>query len=423
MSQTFDSSYTDVTDPGTLGWHQIRDAANHYTWGRDIQSTTNISNTIWSAGANMTGLSLRTAGSDTYLTGTQALLVYGPLDLSNYGAVVLTATYLLDVQPSDSFGVAASLDGTNFNILSTDSIRNPALDAEHTGTYNLSSYARRSGVWVAFYFISDPNSTLALGAFIQSMALRAVPLQKSYMPLISKQIPTPTPTPVPSLYSYSYTFDSGLPSDPDVISWGGTVQSTCSENGLGSSGSWGNPPSAMTLFFSPANTVCGTSPNVKDINHINYEYSADLYVYKNHYDARYGLIFAASDSTFSGAGPTFNSSGNYYLLKIKSSATDLNSIPTYQFQEVSGGSSITRIPETNFPTALTPGTWNTFKVRHVGNTFTIFLNGAQLGTTVSGDPNWDTSQRKFGIYSATKDDNSGNPSEVFFDNVKISPLP
>ncbi|HEY4720526.1 MAG TPA: hypothetical protein VII92_01665, partial [Anaerolineae bacterium] len=209
-------------------------------------------------------------------------------------------------------------------------------------------------------------------------------------------------------------------SDPDLISWGGKVQTTnCTQDIVSLDQSLGNPPSTMTIYVYQPNSSCGASPNVK--TSVNYEYSADLYVYTNHKDARFGLIFAASSSTFSGS--TFNADGNYYLLKIKASESDPNKITSYQLQETIGGSSTTPIAETNFATPLAPKQWNNFKVRHVGNTFTVFLNGTQLGSSASGSANWDLDRRKFGIFINVKSDNEGEPFEVFFDNVKVTELP
>ena len=427
VSQTFGSNYAPTSNLNAVGWHQVTGtlATIGYTWGR--VTTGPHPNSAWVAATALNGEPALTPGTSTYPNGMEALLIYGPLDLSSYGDAVVSTTYFLDSRPGDYFGVAVSTDGSNFTALSADSSANSSLTVAHTAIYGLKPYARQSGVWLAFYFTSNTDGSAGFGAFVDDVVIRGLPLSKIYMPLVARQ-PTPTPTAVP--YLYNYTFGSGASDDADYLKWGGTRSSTCYNGNDGCayyqnilSSAYGHPGGAVTIYINDVNAIGGTSPNV--LAPTNFEYSADLKVYTGKRDARFGLIFDASSSTFTtpGNGDAFYPDRNYYLFQLKQSKDDSNLISYYQVQECTNGSCGAVIGQTNLPLGLAEGQWNTLKVRQQGTALTFYLNGNQLATA-SLDPDWSTSRRKFGIYIETRDfNNSTTPFEVFFDNVRITTLP
>ena len=224
MSQTFNSSYQPVIDLAQLGWHELvgKDATIGYTW--KYAGTEPFTDTVWAAGRNPSGYPLLSPATGTYTNGMEALLVYGPLDMSDYGQAVFTMTYWLDVAPGDSIGVAVSTDGSNFMAVNNESISDPTLATTRTVTLNLSPYiVRQPAVWIAVYLKSNTDSQLGRGMFVHDVVVRGVPLSKSYMPLVmngyppATNTPTPTPTPIwtptptPGTYRYLYTFTSETP--------------------------------------------------------------------------------------------------------------------------------------------------------------------------------------------------------------------
>ena len=127
MSQTFDSSYQPVTNLAQLGWHELvgKDATSDYTW--KYAGTVPFTDTVWAVGRNPSGSPLLNPATDTYTNGMEAVLVYGPLDMSDYSQAVFTMTYWLDTSPGDYVGVAVSTDGSNFTAANTESIADPTL--------------------------------------------------------------------------------------------------------------------------------------------------------------------------------------------------------------------------------------------------------------------------------------------------------
>ncbi|HZY41668.1 MAG TPA: hypothetical protein VFF59_06675, partial [Anaerolineae bacterium] len=116
ISETFDSTYVtrsnfNTTDP--TKWHQVNfnGLFESYTWGRVGGAP--ITDTLWSATSNVPVSPTITAGSP-YTTNMNSLLIYGPINLSDYGSIVVSATYFLDMHAEDSYGLAYSLDGTHF---------------------------------------------------------------------------------------------------------------------------------------------------------------------------------------------------------------------------------------------------------------------------------------------------------------------
>ena len=431
VSEDFGSSYAPTTTLSAVGWHQVTgtQATVGYTWGRVI--TGPHPDSVWIAGTPLNAEPVLSPGTDTYTDGMQALLIYGPIDLSDYGAAFISATTFLDAQPGDFFGAAVSTDGSNFDALSAESSLDPSLSVTHTEIYALPIDVRRlSSVWIAFYFQSNDDHNVGLGAFIDDVVVRDEPLSKVYMPFVVKQ-PTPTPTSTPTAtpipYVYNYTFGSGGSNNADFVAWGGKRASSCgtdctyTQDVIASPG--GHPGGAMTLYLDAANSIGGASPNVQAPT--NYELSADLYVYNGQKDARIGLIFGASQSTFDANkdNPAFNADRNYYKLELQFSTTDRNVLAYYQMHECTNGACGAITAQGNLPIGIVSGTWNTVKVRQVGNQFTFYFNGTPMATG-TGSSDWSTNRRKFGVYVEARGSNGNNgPLDMVFDHVTVTQLP
>ena len=428
VSETFDSNYSPTSDLNATGWHQVTGtlAGNGYTWGRVISGT--YTDSAWVAATALGGEPALNAGLDPYTDSMQAMLIYGPLDMSEAAAAVMTATYLLDSQPGDSFGVAVSTDGTNFDALAADSVIDPSLTAIHAGTYNLAAYVKKSSVWVAFYFVSNSDSTAGLGAFINETIIRVTPRSKIYFPLVVNNYPpTPVPPPVPVTPLYDYTFGLGKDYDPQFLKWGGFYSENCGNQCKRWSqtvSTSGNPDGAMSMYLTTINDIAAASPNVTATE--NYTYSADLYVVQGKRNARIGLIFGASLTTFDrdeNGDPLFDPNRNFYKFDLQFSDSDGSLLVAYRLlicQNDFNSCSLI-VQKTTLSSALAADTWNNMAIVRNGNSLAGLINGTQVfkinDTTFTGE-------REFGIFIESKDlNNSTTPLKIRFDNVKVFKLP
>lgn len=429
VSETFDSSYSPTTTLSAPGWHQVTgtSAMNGYTWGRVISGTRHDS--AWVANTALNGEPPLTPGIDVYTNGMQALLIYGPLDLSGDGLAVMTATYLLDSQPGDYFGVAISTDGTNFDAIAADTSADPLLGVTHSGLYNLKAYTRKSSVWIAFYFASNSDDMAGLGAFVNDVVIRATPLFKSYLPQIAKNYSPPTPPPGPKPALYNYTFGTGSGSDSQFLAWGGTYAESCGTDCT----RWGqyantagHPDGAVNLYLTTLNDIAAASPNVTATT--NYTYSADIYVIQGKVSARFGLIFGASLSTFgrdADGNPTFDPNRNFYKFDLQFSDTDNTQITAYRLSICQNDFTACTliVQKTSLPTGLVSGTgtWNNLMIVRNGDNLAAIVNGTQLFSVTEGSF---IGERKFGIFVHSRDLNSAaNPLKIRFDNVQVYALP
>lgn len=446
MSQIFNSSYQPVTNLAERGWHELagKDATIGYTW--KYAGTEPFTDTVWAAGRNPSGYPLLFPGTGTYTNGMEALLVYGPLNMSDYGQAVFTMTYWLDVAPGDSIGVAVSTDGSNFTAVNNESISDPTLATTRTVTLNLSPYiVRQPAVWIAIYLKSDAALPNGRGMFVHDVFLRGVPLGKSYIPLVmngyppATDTPTPTPTPIwtptptPGAYRYLYTFTSETSgNNPDFNRWGGDRTTSCGTNCnyyQALVGQYGNPKPAFTLWLQGVNGAGGAGPRQSGTSlstATNFEYSADVYVYNGQLDARYGLAFDASSGTFPGGGnPPMDPSVNYYLLEMRMDTTTRTKVAKWQFLRVVNGAREALLTATTLPVSINQGQWHNLKVVQQGKVLSFYLNGQLLGSGNWYATDWGDTRRRFGLYIDVRDTNGegGNPFEFFSDNIIVRDLP
>jgi hypothetical protein len=447
ISETFGTGFNPSPTLTGNGWHTVNlsGTLQGYSWGRVFNSGI-MTDTAWIAQERFPGSLPEIKAGTPYTTNMNALLIYGPINLSDYGAIVASATYFLDVQTEDSYGLAYSLDGTNFVAVSNEVGRDPTLGSQRTAYYNLPGVAKQSTVWLAFYFTSTNHPIDALGVFLDEVIVRGVPLSKNYMPVVLNGYPPATPTPTPTLtptptatptatpqvaYRYQYTFTSeSNGNNPDFNRWGGDRKTSCGTNcdydqALGQG--LGNPGNSFKLWLQGVNGFGGSAPRQNGASlatATNFEYSADLFVYNGQLDASYGLVFAATQSTFPDSGdPWFAPQYNYYTLELRVSPSDRTKITQWQFVRVKNGGRSGVGNLANLPSTLTQGQWHNVKVTLQGTTLMFYLNNQYIGSG-STDADWNTDRRRFGLYIQTRASNgAGGPFEFFSDNITVRDLP
>jgi hypothetical protein len=441
ISETFNSGFVPAPSLAGTGWHTVNFSGvlQGYSWGRVFNSGL-MTDTAWIAQERFPTSLPEIGAGNPYTTNMNSLLIYGPIDLSNYGAIVVSTTYFLDVLPEDSYGLAYSLDGTNFVAVSNEVGRDPTLGTQRTTNYSVPGAARQGNVWLTFYFTSTDHPIDALGVFLDKVVVRGVPLTKNYLPLLVNNYPTPTFTPTPTAtpiasptptlgaYKYLYTFtNSTSTNNPDFNRWGGSRITSC---GSGCNfyqdlvTTYGNPSPAFDLWLQGVNGSGGAGPRdggVSLVTATNFDYSADVYVYNGQLNARYGLAFDASSGTFPDSGnPPMDTSVNYYLLELRMDTSTRTKVAQWQFIKVTNGTRTSLMSATNLPFSINQGQWHNIRVTQQGSTLTFYLNGQQLGSGNWYDTNWGDNRRRFGLYIDTRDSNGDNgPFEYFADNIIV----
>ena len=442
FSQTFNISYTSVSNPSLLGWHElvVSPSNSQYTWAYAGRAP--LTDTVWSAARWPSGSPVLDPATDTYTNNMAALLVYGPVNLSAYHHLVLTTTYWLDTKPLDYLNVVYSTDGSTWHQTSSpQSVSDPTLSSVHSPIVTLddAALAGQPAVWIGFIFTSNNDDQNGRGAFVQDVVVRGKPYSKVYLPLIRRDAP-PTPTPTPTAtpqpsYHYFYTFTDESPTNnPDFNRWGGdrSTNVSCGTNGAntctyyqGLAKDLGNPGNALTLWFIGNNGKGGSGPRQNGASLStakNFEYSADLYVYQGQKDAIYGLVYNASSGTFPDSGnPPINTDVNYYLYQLHMDTTSSTRVATWQVIKVTNGNR-ENLKSSSIPITLNTGQWHNIKVRQNGSAMEFYLNGQSLGTATYS--NWDDARRRFGLYIDVRNSNSSTtPFEFFADNIAVKDLP
>jgi hypothetical protein len=156
----------------------------------------------------------------------------------------------------------------------------------------------------------------------------------------------------------------------------------------------------------------------------NFDYSADFYVYNGQLDATYGLVFAASSSTFPNSGnPPIDPAYNYYTLELRVDPNDRTKVTRWQFVRVKNGNRSAATNLANLPITIDQGQWHNIKVTLQGVAMSFYLNGQFVGSG-STDSDWNTDRRRFGLYLQTRASNgAGGPFEFFTDNIGVADLP
>ncbi len=432
FAQTFNSSYQPVTNPAQLGWHEVvgQDATVGYTW--KYAGTQPFPDTVWAAGRNPSGYPLLSPATGTYTNGMEALLVYGPLDMSNYAQAVFTMTYWLDTAPGDWVGVAVSTDGSNFVAVNNESISDPTLATIRTVSLNLSPYiVRQPTVWIAVYLKSNATLPNGRGMFVHDVVVRGLPLSKSYWPVVLQGYPPATATPTLQPSRYRFTFSNNT---SDFGIWGGSRSTSCGTNctyyqDLVTNPQYGSQMPAFTLWLQGTNGSGGAGPRSGGASlttATNFEYSADVYVYNGQLDARYGLAFDASTSTFpDGGDPPMDTGVNYYLLELRMDTTTRTQVAQWQFLRVVNGGRQAITTVAGLPISISQGQWHNLKVTQQGSLLSFYLNGQLVASGYWYDTvNWGDNRRRFGLYIDVRGNNGDNgPFEWWSDNITVRDLP
>ncbi len=454
MSETFDSSFAvnvrynyDVTN-ANVPWHLVDDSGHvehSFTWGRvdsaPLSTTLPVTDTLWNAKTTPPSASAPLSAGQPYTKNMQAYAIYGPLNTLDYASAFVSVTYRMDVMEAtgvfsdDLFGVAYSTNGTDFTWISAASGRDPSLSLKRTNYYPIPASAmHQRQVWIALVFTSQNRDDIdALGVFVDSVVLRALPAYKVYLPIThldptSTPTATPTVTPTPQAnYRYFYAFtDQTSTNNPDFNRWGGYKATSCGTNCTYYQDlvkGYGNPSPALTMYLQGVNGSGGAGPRQSSASlstATNFEYSADLYVYNGQLDARYGLVFDASSGTFPGSGdPPMDPSVNYYLLELRMDTTTRTKVAKWQFVNVTNGTRTAVTTAAALPITLNQGQWHNVKVVQQGTTMSFYLNGSFVGSGTY-DSNWGDQRRRFGLYIDVRDTNGDNgPFEFFSDNIAV----
>ena len=445
-SETFDSTYVNrsnfnVSDT-SKPWHQVNYSGivdNSYTWGYipglSITDTVlPITDTVWNAATNPPGGILITPGTP-YTVNQNSLLIYGPVDLTDYSAAIISATYYLDVQEGDFFGAAYSTDGANFTAISAETGRDPSLSTKHVSYWRLpANAARRNGVWLAFYFTSVNHPIDALGVYIDDVVIRAQKLYKVYMPLIRLDAtPTPTPTATPTITPTpvtaidSYDFGSGSNSNSQFVEWGGAYTYNCGTDCDITQGAStnGNPSGAVNYALGGKDYIAGTSPN--HTIPANFDLSADFMLVEGKQDGRFGLVFGASSSTFYNDGGIIKMDGiyNYYKVDLNIDPNDETLVDGVRLQRWSGGLATNLVNRITLPTQYqrSKGQWGNLRVVVKNSYITVYVNG-YAAIVDRYDDTYTTSPRKYGVFLHPQaSNNNANPFKVRFDNVIVRQAP
>jgi len=448
VSQTFGSSFVysttynqnsynfDVSDL-RAPWHLVNYSGivdSSYTWGRVpglalTNTVLPITDTMWNAGINPPGGVLITPGTP-YTINQQSLMIYGPINLSDYGSVIVSATYFLDVHAEDSYGLAYSLDGTNFTAVSNEVGRDPGLNTRRTSYYNLPNVARKETVWLAFYFTSGNHPIDALGVYIDDVVVRGVRLNKLYLPIIRfDPTPTPTPTatptvtPTPQTAIDNYTFGSGSNTNAEFVTWGGAYTYSCGTDCdiTQSASTNGNPSGAVNYSVGGKNAIVGTSPN--HTIPTNYDLSADFMLVEGKQDGRFGLVFGASSSTFYNDGGIIKMDGiyNYYKVDLNVDPNDETLVSGVRLQRWAGGLATNLVNKITLPAQYqrSKGQWGNLRVVVKNSYITVYVNG-YAAIVDHFDDTYTTSARKYGVFMHPQaSNNNANPFKVRFDNVIV----
>jgi hypothetical protein len=429
LSETFGSSFVPLPSLAGTGWHTVNYnlTVNGYTWGRVVGAP--ITDSVWVASTRFPTTLPELVPGGPYTNSMNALLVYGPLDLSNYGTAVMSFTYRLDSSAGDFFGAAYSVDGANFYALTAeDNSADPTLTQRRTVYVNLAAIARKTPVWLAFYFESNNDDQLGLGAFIEDVVVRAKPLYKVYLPVMRLDptpTPTPTLTPTPSLFLYQYTFTTALSTDPQFLTWGGKMNYSCGTDCtvIQDISSNGNPNGAINFSMGGLDTIVGTSPNHTIPG--NFELSGDFMLVEGKADARFGFIFGASLATFytSGDDVIMDPSRNYYKFDLNIDPANETVIKSYRLQRYDNGAATNLQSGTDFPAGVVRGLgqWNTIRVVRQNNNIQVYVNG---WPAINLNDGTFTGERKFGVDLHSRAlNNNNNPLKIRFDNITVKQLP
>jgi hypothetical protein len=446
VSETFDDHYLPV-GLDQVGWHEEigEKTTVGYTWARVTNGP--HPNSVWQMGRNKFAAGSLQPGVDSYTNSMESLLIYGPLNLGDYSSALISATYWLDVQSHDYFGVAVSTDGSNFKPVASENSRDDSLSRPITSIVDLSNYTRQGNVWIALYFTSNDDNNVALGVMIDSVVMRGVPLYKFYLSFVRRDFtptptntPTPTRTPTPTAtpvisYLYNDTFGNGSDTaDANFIAWGKRVSSAdCFYGTDSSSCKWGqdlqtggNLDGSLMMYQNGFYSWAGASPNTHAP--LDFEFSADIFVMEPKKNARFGLIFDASDSTFGRDGdgvPFFDPNRNLYKFDLQFDENTDTTIRYYRLEACQNSIQTCApvVAKAEIPASyvFNVGSWNNIRVQRLGANLKVYLNNNLL---INSTDSTHIRAGKYGVFLQSKEFNStSNPLKIKIDNVRIKALP
>ncbi|HBQ27918.1 MAG TPA: hypothetical protein DD719_00550 [Desulfotomaculum sp.] len=173
-----------------------------YTWGVDTFKPHSGSYSAWCAGERLGGCPDLNPAASNYPNNMDALMVYGPFDLSDATTARMTFYHWTQTESDfyDYFYFGASSDGDSFygTKLSGDS------GGWRQETLDLKDYCGDSSVWVGFAFKSDNDFTYK-GTFVDEVVI------EKYVgppPIITSVVPNFGPAKAKDITTYEAAMDS-----------------------------------------------------------------------------------------------------------------------------------------------------------------------------------------------------------------------
>jgi hypothetical protein len=236
-------------------------------------------------------------------------------------------------------------------------------------------------------------------------------------------------------YLYNYTFGTGSnTSDQNFVDWGNKASDAdCFYGSDGTRCSWGqdlqiggNSDGSLMMYQNGLYSWAGASPN--NLAPTDFEYSADIFVVEPKKNARFGLIFDASTSTFGRDGdgvPLFDPNHNLYKFDLQFDENTETIIRYYRLEACQNSIQTCAQPvaKTVIPTGyiFDVGSWNNIRVQRLDTNLKVYLNNNLL---INITDSTHIRSGKYGVFLQTKDFNSSsNPLKIKIDNVRIKASP
>jgi hypothetical protein len=286
--------------------------------------------------------------------------------------------------------------------------------------------------YLAFFFqSSDITAPAGLGAFVDNVAISGQPWNKTYLPLIRRDL-TPTPAASPTPTGLPYTVDHAYDFEPGTASTGDWCQ-TSNDNWAAGIKSLGGSnayyfqikQSHYKWALSPRGPSSDDYTLVSQFNLLGMDGSKSL---ANYATATFGVIFGVYGDPFADSDHCGwrgdSSNGGYYKFYIKINGTGTG-FKTRLARAESSGNGLVEPEEahTDFKdlpsgVSISRTSWNTLQIdrSHANNTIYVYINGALVE---SWSPSVNTGGGYFGLFTEVDNDsaNLDGKFESDWDNI------
>jgi hypothetical protein len=429
-TQTFDTALF-----GKPGWqltvtNAITDTPDQHRWEYVFSSSypgQNFKSTLWSS-AWLPGAQVNYTvyTNSTYLPWMDTWAIYGPLDGQTYRQFQATFSFYLDTNPGAKFGWAASSDGTNFCGQSLSG----HIGQWSTATFDLPSCPGDTSrpVYLAFFFQSNGDTPIGLGAFVDNLTISGVTWLKTYFPYFRRD-PTPTPSPTPiasptpiSLLVKTWDFNDPLSDSSNEWCSGSTDDWSANKVAMGPNGSIAylikSKQGSMLKMLSPLYTTPNNYRITAQFNFLRFNTGYSLSDFGS---AQFGLIFAVEGDTFGNDPapadrcPSDPSAGAYHKFMLKINPGGGGYVT--RLERVTNGNWVL-LNESSLPSGLSISRtdWNTMTLDRRGNGIVVYINGIQV---LNYSDSTNTGGRWFGLFTQTLGNNRDGAFESDWDNIQV----